>query len=205
MKFLDFLKFDRTNKILSGLLNKDNEEMVKRMTVLQNEISVSFDTKVIAITSTNNDSLAAAFALGFANAYSKNGATVLIVDANLYNPSLKGHIGSDIEVKEGKEEYQITKIDDKVDAICLNQEIYPSDVFKSGKIHSIIKDNEQYDHIIVLVPSIKEHKEVSLLSDIINTILLIAQKNSTRKGNIYNAAVYFAQEKLPLAKLVILE
>ena len=205
MKFLDFLKFDKTDKILAGLLDKNNEEVVKRMTVLHNEVSVSFETKIIAITSTNDDKLASAFALSFANAYSKNGNKCLVVDANLYNPVLKDQAGVDIEVSGAEDDYQLTKVDDNVDAVCLNKETYPSDVFKNGKIHRIINENkDNYDHIIVLVPSIKEHKEVSLLKDLINAILLVTQKNSTRKADIYNAAIYFSEEKLPLAKTIVL-
>ena len=199
--------------MINNLLNvKNNEELVNKLTVLQNEIGVSFNTKVVAVTSIKRDELANAFAKAFAETYAVNGASVLIIDANMYNPCLvktlnnDGSDDADIEVKSKKEEYRIQVIDDKARAICLPKEIYPSEVFKSGLIHNIIRDNyDKYDHFVVLVPSIKEHKEVSLLGDILESIILITQRSLTKKEDIYNAIQYFAVNKLPLAKTVILK
>ena len=90
--------------------------------------------------------------------------------------------------------------------ICLKKEIYPSEVYKTGIVQKIIEEyKEQFDHIIVLVPAIKEHKEVVLLKDVLNAIILVAQKNVTRKESIYNALMYFQKEGLPIAKTVILK
>ncbi|MBO4668103.1 MAG: hypothetical protein J5666_08295, partial [Bacilli bacterium] len=88
----------------------------------------------------------------------------------------------------------------------LSKETYPSEVLKGGIVQRIISENkDNYDHFVVLVPSIKEHKEISLLKDVVTAIVLVAQKNVTKKEHIYNAIQYCAVNKLPLAKTVILK
>ena len=201
---------DNKEKMIKGLTNvKDNEELAKSLTTLQNEITVGFDTKVIAITSIKNDDLAADFAKAFAEAYSLNGAKSLIIDANLYNPCLEGILNnseeSNIDV-ETDENLKMVNVDKNVDAYCLNKETYPSEVYKSQRIHNLIKDNDgKYDHFIVLVPSIKEHKEIILLNDILDASILVVRKNVTKKEHIFNAVQFFEVNKLPLAKTVILK
>lgn len=207
MGFLDPM---RNNDINKDLLNiSSNKDILNRFTTLQNDIGVSFETKIIGVTSIKNDPMAAAFAKAFADTYAHNGTRALIVDANMYNPSLEGLVGqADVEVVDGetKEEYKIQELSENVSMICLKKEIYPSEVYKTGIVQKIIEEyKEQFDHIIVLVPAIKEHKEVVLLKDVLNAIILVAQKNVTRKESIYNALVYFQKEGLPIAKTVILK
>ena len=258
---MSFLDPSRNNNLKNSLLNVENNRgLLNSFTVLQNEIGVYFDTKVIGVTSIKLDEVAAAFAKGFADAYKKNGAKVLIIDANLYSPLLKDLLDEEFkvapreekeiepnyedeeeleeaaeqaeeakeevveepvqekveEVEEAKEEEihpvveivpaQLVALNESVSVICLNQEIYPSEVYKSGLIQKLIKDNEKdFDHIIVLVPSVRQHKEVVLLKDVLTAIILLTQKNLTRKENIYNALQFFAKEELPLAKTVVLK
>lgn len=201
---------EKKQVLLNGLLNaKDNKEKVANITKLQNEISVSFPTKVVAIAAIKDDDLSAYFAKAFADAYSANGDTSLIIDANLYNQKLRGIIGNqdlDVEAKEQGKEKQFISIDKNTDAWCLDNEIYPSTVYKSGLIQKTINDNkEKYNHFIVIVPSIKEHKEISLLSDVIDSIVLITRKNVTLKEHIYYAIQYLYENNLPLAKTVVLK
>lgn len=212
MKFnpLKIFNNDNKEKMINGLSNvKDNQEMVNSVTTLQNEITVGFNTKVIAITSINNDDLAAAFAKAFAETYSVNGSKSLLIDANLYEPCLEKVISMsnkqhslDVE----SDNLKIFNIDKNVDTYCMNKETYPSEVYKSKRIHRLIKDNkEKYDHFIVLVPSVKDHKEVILLSDILDASILVVRKNVTKKEHIFNAIQFFEVNKLPLAKTVILK
>lgn len=201
---------EKKQVLLNGLLNaKDNKEKVATITKLQNEISVSFPTKVVAIAAIKDDVLSAYFAKAFADAYSANGSTSLIIDANLYNQKLKGIIGGgdlEVETKEQGKEKQFMSIDKNTDAWCLDNEIYPSTIYKSGLIQKTINDNkEKYDHFIVIVPSIKEHKEISLLGNVIDSIVLITRKNVTLKEHIYYAIQYLYENNLPLAKTVVLK
>ena len=127
------------------------------LTKLQNEINVYFDTKVLAITSINDDALAAALAKALADAYSMNGSNALIIDANLYNPSLESYIESHneddtITVSEKNEvlsgyNRQVT-VAGNVKTICLDKQIYPGNAYKDGAVHNIIESNKNsYEHI----------------------------------------------------------
>ena len=184
-------KQEKRNNLLNGLLtSKDKEEKIKSLTTLQNEMCVSFPTKVVAIAGIKDDELAAYFAKAFADAYSANGSTSLIIDANLYDQKLRTIIGGSdsVEVKEEGKEKRFLFVDKNTEAWCLDNEIYPSTVYKSGVIQKTINDNkDKYDHFILIVPSIKEHKEISLLKDVIDSIILVSQKNVTLKEHIYYA------------------
>lgn len=200
------LRSNNKQKIINGLTNASlDDEAIDRITTLQNEIGVNCSTKVIAITSIKGDDLAVAFAKAFANAYSVNNEKTLIIDANLYNPLLR-HLLKEGEEGDNSLGYRITQVDEKTGAVCLNKETYPSEVLKGGLVQKIIKENEdKYDHFVILVPEIKEHKEIILLSDVITALVLVVLKNVTKKEHIYNAIQYCAYNKLPLAKTVILK
>ena len=202
--------FNAKERLISGLLNvKGDDKLYESLTTLQNEIGVGFDMKVVAITSINSDALAAAFAKGFADTFVKNKSNCLIIDANMYNPSLESLLGeSDLAIKDnsGSDNYQLLSLEKGLSAIYLNKEIYPSEVFKSGLIQQILEEHgKNYDHIVLLVPSIRDHKEIVLLKDVLQSIILVSQRNVTTKGDIYNACAYFVEESLPLAKTVILK
>lgn len=207
MSFLDPIYNKNIKNNLASL--EKSEELINLFTVLQNEISVSFPAKITAVTSIKDDNLAASFAKAYALTYAHNGFKALIIDANLYNPCLEGLLGgSDAEVSVDKKEesYKFISINEKVSAICLNKNTYPSNVYKAGVIQKFVEDNkEEYSHVVVLVPSVEEHKEVILLKEVIDSIILVTQKNVTKKGHIYNAGAFFHEASLPLAKVVVLK
>ncbi|MBO4668054.1 MAG: hypothetical protein J5666_08040 [Bacilli bacterium] len=204
----------RNNLDYLSHVNSD-DSLFKNLTALQNEINVYFDTKVLAVTSINNDVLAAAFAKAFADAYGRNGSKTLIIDANLYNPSLESYIENH---SDGDTIIAVEKNDTisgynreadlavNVKTISLDKQIYPGNAFKDKAVHKIIEENKnEYEHIIVLVPSVKEHKDVVLLSDVINSALLVVERNITKKEDIFNAIQFFNANQLPLAKTVVIK
>ena len=216
MKFkLYTSKSEKKEALLDGLLHaKNNKEILNKITVLQNEISVGFNTKVVAIAGINDDELSAYFAKAFADAYSMNGSSSLIIDANLYNQQLKNilsssehqEIGLSIGFDSKGKGRQFIFVDNKTDAWCLDNEVYPSTVYKSGAIQRMIKENTaKYDHFILILPSLKDHKEISLLADVIESIVLVSQKDVTTKERIFDAIQYLADMKMPLAKTVVLK
>ena len=198
--------------MINNLLNvKEHQELSAKLTTLQNEINVSFDTKIMAVSSINDDKLAAAFAKALADTYNLNDSKCLIIDANLYNPCLQEMIGKndDLEVQDGDLKdggYKMTFLDKNTATICIDKQIYPGNAYKNKAIHNLINEHlDEYDHFIVLVPSIKHHKEVVLLGDIITSLVLITQRNVTKKKDIFEAAQYCYLNKLPLAKTVVLK
>ena len=208
-----FCKKDKKTRIeLLTNLTKDSNLFAKFVT-LQNEINVTHDTKVIAVTSIENDLLTAAFANALALTYSFNDSSTLIIDANMYNPSLNevltessaaGAIVTSNNDEESSLNHETVKVNERLDALCFDKQIYPGNVFKSKVIQDIVnKESNKYDHFIILVPSIKEHKEVSLLKDVLSSIVLVTRKDVTKKKDIYNAITLLKENELPLAKTVI--
>ena len=180
---------------------RNNTELSNSLTALQNEITVSFDMKVIAITSINRNKLSAGFAKGLADTFALNGSNALIIDANLYDPRLAMLLNAEVD-----ENSSLKKLDEGVDVVYLTKETYPPQVFKGGTIQKIIKDNfDKYEHIIIIVPSITEHKEIVLLSKVIDSVILLAQRNVTKRVDLYEAISYCYDNKLPLAKTVVVK
>ena len=204
---MGIFNFNKKTDIVDNLLDiEHNEELSQKITILQNEISVSFDTRIIAVTSINKDKLAAAFAKALADTYVQNGSSALIIDGNLYNPVMSEIISGNTIDNKYNTPFSSNHPQKGTKIIYLSKNTYPAEAYKSGMIHKIIEENKtSYDHFIILVPSIKEHKEVILLSDIVNSIILVTQKNVTRREDIHNAIQYCYDNKLPLAKTVILK
>ena len=210
-----FSKKEKKSKVeVLSNFNKDSELFQKFIT-LQNEINVTHDTKVIAVTSIENDLLTAAFANALALTYAFNDSKTMIIDANMYNPSLNEVLcdsnSSDVCVLENNDNkselaHETTKVNENLDALCFDKQVYPGNVFKSKVIQEVIKkEGSKYEHFIILVPSIKEHKEVSLLKDVLKSIVLVVRKDVTKKKDIYEAISFFREAELPLAKTVIIE
>ena len=203
---------EKRNIMISSLLNvKSDDELFNKLTVLQNEISVGYDTKVVAVTSIKGDEITAAFSKAFADTYGLNGSKALIIDANLYNPCLTkllndGEDEADVEIGDSNKEYKISIINDKVQALALSKQIYPSELFKSGLIQKAINEHkDEYDHFVIIVPAIKEHKEIFLLADIIESIVLLSIRSVTTKKDIFEAIQFLKSNNLPLAKTVVLK
>lgn len=202
---------------LDNLLNvRNNKDLFKALTFLQNDITVGFNTKIIAVTSLDNDNLAAAFAKAFSDVYSANNLSCLIIDANLYDPCLNKVLSNNrtdssmfIEVRDTSSISGGARTgfsSNRTKTISMDRSIYPSDVYKNKGVHQIVNDNiNLYDRIIILVPSIKKHKEIALLSDIIGSVLLIAQRGITKKEDIFNAIQFCEENKLPLAKTIVVK
>lgn len=209
-----FKKEKKTRIEILSNYTKDSK-LFEKFVALQNEINVTHDTKVIAVTSISHDLLTAAFANALALTFSFNNSKTLLIDANMYNPSLtevlSDSTSSDATVLENNDKkselgHETININENLDAICFDKQIYPGNVFKSNVIQDIIKKEEnKYEHFIVLVPSVKEHKDVSLLKDIINSIVLVTRKDVTKKKDIYEAISFFRTNELPLAKTVIID
>ena len=211
---MQFAKKEKVTRVdrLSKLTKKD--ELFESLVTLQNEINVGHDTKVIAVTSIENDLLSASLAKALALTYSFNDSKTLIIDANMFNPSLEKVLDDSEEVNisilnQGDENlsirHQTTSINENLDAVCFVKETYPGNVFKSQIIQKMIENEGQYEHFIIIVPSIKEHKEIELLREVVQSIVLVVQKSVTKKKDIYEAIAFCQTRQLPLAKTVIVE
>ena len=212
---MTFFSNKNNNSTIENLLKvKTNKDLLKGLTFMQNDVTVGFNTKVIAITSLGDDDLAAAFAKAFGDVYSLNNASYFIIDANLYNPCLNKVLGlqnddsSFLELRDGTSRENVRGIfpNAKNKIVSMDKSIYPSDVYKNKAVHQIVNENiSLFDHIIIIVPSIKKYKEIILLKDILGAVLLITQRNKTKKEDVFNAIQFCQDNQLPLAKTIIVK
>lgn len=201
---MELLKPKKKETILANLANvAENVELHQRLTALHNDISVRFNTKVIAVASINDDLLATAFAKGVAEDYAINGESSLLIDANMYEPCLGGLLNLPLSKPEEANPVQVSE---KISAICLEKETYPSQILKGGLIQSLLKKHkESVDHIIIVAPSLKTHKDIALLRNALEATILVTQQDVTVKKDIFNALRFFEESELPLAKTVLLK
>ena len=86
------------------------------------------------------------------------------------------------------------------------KEVYPSIVYKSDAIEKLVEEGKQkFDHILILVPNVKDHEEIALLSKMLDSTLLVTRQDVTKKRDIFNSLVFFAEKKIPVSKTVILK
>lgn len=212
---MKFFSNKNNNSIIENLLEVGtNKSLFKGLTFVQNDIAVGFNSKVIAITSLDNDDVAAAFAKSFGDVYNLNGASYLIIDANLYNPCLnklletKKDSSSFLELRDGESRGNLRGLfpNSRNKVVSMNKSVYPSEVYKNKSVHQIVNENMPvFDHIIIVVPSIKKHKEIILLNDILGAVLLVTIRNVTKKEDVFNAIQFCHDNKLPLAKAVVVK
>ena len=208
------------DKVIQNLLNLGKEsELFQRLTVLQNEINIAHDTKVLAITSINDAKLSAAFAKALADAYRFNNSSCLLIDANLYDPCLLGLVGQEdvlptdqLYVDEPAKNNPLSigchrkSIDENNVVVFMDKQTYPSDAYKTQAIQTLVKESrESYEHIIIVVPTIKDHKEAALFVDILDSAILVTERSYTKKRDIYDALVFFDSVKIPVAKTIVVK
>lgn len=161
---------------------------------VQDELGSLFNTSVIAFTSIDDGNSVIDFAKQFADVYASNNVKCLVMDANLYKPLLGL-----------KETDKIIKSTGCVDMISYSQRKYPYEFFKDQKfISEIEKYKKEYSHILLVLPNVFEHKEMSILKDVIDCSLLICRKDEDNREVVYNAVSYLKDNDLKLAKVVVL-
>lgn len=210
MLFLTNSKNDK--KHLQRFISFDKESKTYNdITLLQNELIATGETKVIIVTSANDDYLASAFAKALSHTFDLNGEKTLVIDANLYEPQLPSFLfGSEEASKKvnsiSSKTVKAISIDEKSDAICFEKETYPSECLKKGAIEKLIKKNEEkYDHLIIICPNVDKHDDFLLLEKDADCTLLVVRRNITERALIYNAINQFKDNNFPLPKTVIIK
>lgn len=165
---------------------------------LQNDINLSFDDRIVAIFSADEEKASAEFALEYAKTYAEFCQKTLIIDANMYEPQL-------LNLLKSQEEEKVIKVSDDIGAYCLKPSDYPSEFFKNKELNSIIKNYEkEYRRFVVIVPNVNRHKDILLIKDIYGCSLLVAVKNKTKRSDIYYASQICKENGLKLARVVLL-
>ncbi len=191
----------KKNEILQNLLNVRADSDRKKIIVrLQNDIASLSSTKVIAVVPVDESDLAAAFAEAMRITYEENGSKTMLIDANLYHPCLRSLLGNSYSsaTDQGHEKMLPS-------VYCFDTVVYPGDFYKSGEVQKKIKDGtSEYDRVIVITSEIREHKELALLANCLDTTVLVARRGFTKKEDVFNAISFLGAEKIPVSRVVIL-
>ena len=194
-----FLSFDEKSKTFNEVIN------------LFNEITSLYSNKVIAIAAVNDDYSSSVIAIALSNALALNKKTSLIIDANLYNPTFPKILEklnvSQSSVEKGKTKKQdFLTINDKVKAICLTPSPFPSEAFKDGVVKKTITENsKKFDHIFVISPNVEMHTDIVILAENVDCILLVSQRDVTEKSRIFKTIQTIKENKLTLAKVLVIK
>lgn len=196
-----------TRKKVSKLLSFNKESKTfKEISSLQSDLCIAYDTKVVLVTSANDDYLAAAFSKAFANAYALNGKKALVIDANFYNPQLSGmlHLSNDSENDSAFN--NVFNLEENIDVVCSKKEEYPGETIKSDAVGKLINENkDNYDHIIVIAPNLKEHEDALFFTKDAGCVLLTTKRNVTTKSLVYKSIQLFKDNKVSNYRIALIK
>ena len=203
----------KTNrKLLNRFLLIDKKSTTyEEITKLQSDIGISHETVVIAIAAVDDDYASTVFAKAMATTFALNKKRSLIIDANLFNPELANVLEIKVEEIEDNKKRSKRKIkpityNKNIDLALFPDQTYPSEFYKSSALKDFIKESRRsYDHLIVIVPNLIEHDDVSIFTESIDCLLLLSQRNVTPKGQVFKALQKVEEYKLPLAKVVVIK
>jgi Mrp family chromosome partitioning ATPase len=185
-------------KIKKNNLRDNSEELLDKITVLQNDINAFFGFETISVVNIGSEEKVIEFAILFAKAFEKNNSKTLIIDCNFYNPHL-------FEKYSVLEKDNIITCSEGIDVYSPSAQVYPSEFFRNKALDELIEKNkDKYKHFIIVSPNIKEHKDFLVTSETINCSLLVVEKNVSKKSDVFDAAHYMEDNNLKLATIVVL-
>ena len=205
----------RDIKLISNLKNiSQNQKLMNSIILIQNNINIYANSKIIALSSARDDISLCAVAHAMAEVYAIQNQSTLLIDCNMYNPLLNkmfhkenNVIGLDNIIDEKiNTEKLINHISNNLDIVFANKTCYPTIVFKSKQYYDFIDNaKNEYDHIILVMPSLIEHQDILISKDLINAVLLIARKNKVSKKDLFDAINTVKTNNLPYVGVIYLK
>ncbi len=192
-------------EMIQHLMNIESRNgLVDKLTALIDEIEMDGEVKVLGITSVEDDSLTAAFAKGLMDAYAINGSSTLLIDANVYSPFLEKHMRKQGDILENK--MGNTTINGNIGVVFMKESERPEEVLKSGEIEVLIKAQKtNYGHILLLLPSLKEHREAASFNAVFDGVVLVVRRDVTERKDIAKAIDFLDESGSKLKKVVVLK
>lgn len=191
------------NKYEKKLLDKFAESDIVNgnMINLQNNIDIFAGIKkVIAVTSADNNFLSGICIKHLADTYANNKQKTLVVEANFHNPILKELYG-DVE-----ESSNIFKVNEYLEIVFATEEVYSAKKLMSEEfVKKIEESKEKYDRVLILVSPVESTKEILVFKDIIETSILVTQKDETLLKNIHNSISFIKKYDIPFAGVVFIK
>lgn len=205
----------RDNKLLSNFKNiENNEKIIQSAIDIQNNINIYANSKAIAIAASKDDISLNVVAYALAKVYAMQNQSTLLIDCNMYNPSLNYMFNKepfaiglnnilDDDVNIGN---LINHISNNLDAIFTSKTNYPTKIFKSKQYFEIAnKLKEKYEHIIFIMPSIIEHQDILMSKELITSVLLVVRKEKVSKKDLFDSLQILEVNELPYVGTIYLK
>ena len=196
LKFLNIVKFTNNNSTRS-----ESFLYQKNLLSIYNNIRILFkesNAKTIAITSSSSLEGKTSVNILLSKTISDINKNILLIDADLRNPSLHKKLG--IKNNYGlsnlliQDDYDLSKAIKNVsnhknwDVITAGEDIKdPLKILSSNKLEAIIEDIKKYnayDLILFDTPPILDYVDTSMISEFTDGIIILVDQNSTRKNNL---------------------
>ena len=193
---------------------KDNKKIIDSTIKIQNNINIYANSKVIAIAVAKDDISLGIVARTIAEVYALQNQSTLLIDCNMYNPSLN-NVYNKLFIETGlnnmlddefNTEKLVNKISNNLDAVFTNKANYPTKIFKSKQYAEFICNaKDKYEHVILVMPSIVEHQDILLNKELITATLLIARKNKVSKKDLFDSIQTLEVNSIPYVGTIYLK
>jgi protein-tyrosine kinase len=191
-----------------SLLSSEQIRMI-RMNV---ENALKTDSFILMVTSPNKDEDKAEISSKLAIAFSEQKKRVLLVDANLRNPSI--HVLFDADnykglanaVSQGKKIQMYTR-----NTFIENLSILPAgpvlentpDVFISRNLQEALSGwTEEFDVIIIEAPAFLERSDTQIVAEHCDGVILVVKANKTKKEKIIKTKSYLERAKKSIVGVI---
>jgi protein-tyrosine kinase len=191
-----------------SLLSSEQIRMI-RMNV---ENALNKDSFILMVTSPNTDDEEALISSKLAIAFSEQKKRVLLVDANLRNPSIHALFDADNSkglvnvVSQGKKIRMYTS-----ETFIENLSILPagpvmettSDVFISRNLQESLSGwTAEFDVVIIEAPSFLERSDTQIVAEHCDGVILVVKANKTKKEKIIKTKSYLERAKKSIVGVI---
>ena len=205
-------KDDKLISIFSDI--KENKKIIDYTIKIQNNVNIYADSKVVAITVSKNDISLGIVARAMSEVYALQNQSTILIDCDMYDPLLNNvfnkesvEIGLNNILDDNLNmEKLVNKISNNLNVVFTNKTNYPTEIFKSKQYFEFICNaKEQYEHVILVMPSMVEHQDILLNKDLITAVLLVARKNKVSKKDLFDSIQTLETNSFPYVGTVYLK
>ncbi len=190
-----------------------NEKINEKILLIQNEINIYGQSKIISITSCENSYGACYFSCLLGQKYSLKSEKTIILDCNLYHPILSQFFDYEENcvlnniMEENIDFSKMIKTEnDSLSVVFSKKNDFPTEIFKSSNFCQFIDYLKNiYDHIIIITPSLVEHKDLILFKNYLSASFLVSVKELTLRKNVFEAVKFLENNHFPFIGTILID
>ena len=198
----------KQKEAIASLLDSDRHPFVReRIESLQNSIALLDGGKLIVLAPVDSFESAASLSIAMADAYTANQSSCAVLNANLSSSFFDCLRSDSAETVNNQSDVLSTSYRTKKGwlAICPPKNAYPAAAYHEGVINDLINSRiEDFEHMIVVLPPLQNLELIAPISDSIKSVVLVTQKNITKRKLLFNAIRSIANQKINVLKIVLI-